>query len=203
MYPLYSLSIWPGVHVHEWDIKLRDLERCLWVRPPCSKPCYSIKEQFILTVLKFIHLGSLTYGISIMFVKLAILLDWLRMFVPLGQKNKLYWFFQGLIWSNVVFYVSGTFLEIFRCWPRQKIWDPLYVGGSCPIDIAANNFASTLVNLASDIAILLLPQWIIWNLHMTRAKRIGISLLFVIGILSVSYSSSVQLGTTLVLQTRC
>lgn len=132
-----------------------------------------------------IHLGSINYGMSILFVKLAILLDWLRMFVPLGQKTKMYWVFQFLIWGNVIYYVSGTFLEIFRCWPRQKIWDPLFEGGSCPIDIAANNFASTLINLASDIAILMLPQWIIWKLHVSKAKRVGISLLFVIGILSV------------------
>lgn len=118
-----------------------------------------------------------------MFVKLAILLDWMRIFIPLGQRNKLYWMFQSLIWGNVIFYVSGTFLEIFRCSPRQKIWDPLFEGGICPINIAANNFSSTLINLASDIAILLLPQWIIWRLHMSKAKRIGLSLLFVIGIL--------------------
>lgn len=125
---------------------------------------------------------------SILFIKLAILFDWLRMFVPLGQKNKMYWIFHGLIWGNIIYYVSGVSVEMFRCWPRQKIWDPFFEGGSCSIDIAANkvvNFASSLINLASDIAILLLPQWIIWKLHLPRTKKIGISLLFVIGILSV------------------
>ncbi|KAG8157419.1 hypothetical protein KVR01_012803 [Diaporthe batatas] len=160
LYPIYEVSIWPGVQVHQWDIKLRDISRVNWM----------------------IHLGSINYGMSILFVKLAILLDWLRIFVPLGQKNKMYWMFHALIWGNIIYYVSGTFLEIFRCWPRQKIWDPLFEGGSCPIDIAANNFASALINLASDIAILLLPQWIIWKLHVSKSKRIGISLLFVIGI---------------------
>lgn len=152
----------------------------------------SVCHYTILTRSKLIHLASITYGVSIMFVKLAILLDWLRIFVPRGQKNRLYWTLQVLIWSNVIYYVSGSFLEIFRCWPRQKIWDPLFEGGSCPIDIAANNFASTLINLASDIAILLLPQWVIWKLQISKAKRMGISLLFVIGILSVSVCSHPQ-----------
>lgn len=99
-----------------------------------------------------------------MFVKFAILLDWLRLFVPSGQKNKMYWTFHGLIWANIIYYVSGILIEMFRCWPRRKIWDPFFEGGSCSIDIAANNivnFASSLINLASDIAFLLLPQWTI------------------------------------------
>lgn len=120
---------------------------------------------------------------SIMFVKLAILKDWLRIFVPAGQRNAMYWSIHILIWSNIIYYVSGTFLEIFRCWPLEKIWNPLYQGGHCPIDIAANNFASTLINLASDLAIFLLPQWVIWRLHTSLRKRMGVSVLFAIGIL--------------------
>ncbi|KAI1138714.1 hypothetical protein F5Y05DRAFT_382099 [Hypoxylon sp. FL0543] len=131
---------------------------------------------------KHLHVASICYGLAVMFLKLAILYDWLRIFIPTRQRNAMFWTLQFLIWCNVIYYVSGTFLEIFRCTPRQKIWDPLFVGGVCPIDIAANNFASALINLVSDLAVLAVPQWVIWRLQMSTARKIGVSLLFVIGI---------------------
>jgi hypothetical protein len=59
----------------------------------------------------------------------------------------------------------------------------MFEGGSCPVDIGANNFVSGIINVVSDFAILILPQWVIWNLHTTRKKRTEASLLFVIGLL--------------------
>jgi hypothetical protein len=120
-----------------------------------------------------------------MCLKIAILLDWLRLFVPFGQRNWMFWTFHALIWANAIYFVSGTFIEVWRCNPREKIWNPLYEGGSCPINIGANNLSSGLMNIATDVAILALPQWVIWNLHTTRTKRVWVSLLFLIGLLLV------------------
>lgn len=119
---------------------------------------------------------------SLMFVKVVILIDWLRVFVPTGQRNAMYWSTHTLIWCNIIYYVSATLLGIFLCWPLEK-WNPEYQGGHCPTNIAANNFASLVLNLASDLAILILPQWVIWRLHTSLRKRMGVSLLFAIGIL--------------------
>lgn len=121
-----------------------------------------------------------------MFLKAAILMDWLQIFVPTGQRNLLFWVLHILVWSNILFFTIGTLIELFRCHPRKKIWDPFFVGGSCPIDIEANNMASGLINLVSDLAILAAPQWVIWHLHTSRARKVGVSLLFVIGVLYVS-----------------
>jgi hypothetical protein len=118
-----------------------------------------------------------------MCLKVTILCDWLRLFVANFQRNIIYWLTHIMIWLNIIFYVIGSFLEIFRCTPRQKIWEPLYQGGSCPIDIEAANLPSGIMNLISDIIILALPQWVIWHLHMPRGRKVGLSLLFAIGIL--------------------
>ncbi|KAI1446643.1 hypothetical protein F5Y02DRAFT_68995 [Annulohypoxylon stygium] len=157
---LYVTAITPGVKVHSWDYQMKDIERYRY----------------------HLHIASICYGPAVMFLKIAILYDWLRIFLPTRQRNAMFWSLHILIWGNAIYYISGTFLEIFRCTPRQKIWDPLFVGGSCPIDIAANNFVSALINLVSDLAILAVPQWVIWRLQMSMARKIGVSLLFVIGI---------------------
>lgn len=117
-----------------------------------------------------------------MCIKIAILVNWLRIFVPSGQRDSNWWTLQILIWTNIIFFVVATFTEIFRCWPRQKIWDPLFEGGSCPINVGVQNIAVSAINFISDTAILAMPQRIIWKLQMSRSRKWGLSLLFVIGI---------------------
>lgn len=130
-------------------------------------------------------------------------MDWLQIFVPTGQRNLLFWVLHILIWSNILFFASGTLIELFRCHPREKIWNPLFEGGSCPVDIKANNMASGLINLVSDLAILLAPQWVIWRLNVSRSRKIGVSLLFVIGILYVSAASLRRTWSNLQSATAC
>ncbi|XXG99238.1 hypothetical protein Hte_005575 [Hypoxylon texense] len=143
-------------------------------------------EDVFLFIAYGVHLASIFYGLAIMFLKAAILMDWLQIFVPTGQRNLLFWVLHILIWSNILFFASGTLIELFRCHPREKIWNPLFEGGSCPVDIKANNMASGLINLVSDLAILLAPQWVIWRSNVSRSRKIGVSLLFVIGIFATA-----------------
>jgi len=117
-----------------------------------------------------------------MCIKVAILTNWLRIFVPKGVRNALFWLLHILIWTNVVFYTITTITEVFRCWPREKIWNPWYEGGTCSLDILGQNLAVSVLNFISDTIILAIPQWIIWHLNLPPSQKWGISLLFVIGI---------------------
>ncbi|KAI0594689.1 hypothetical protein F4775DRAFT_419798 [Biscogniauxia sp. FL1348] len=158
-YIIYKHSIFPGIGVHQWNFQLKYLPELLYD----------------------VHLASIFYGLGIMCLKVAILIDWLHIFVPQG-RNAMFWTLHILIWSNIIFYIAGNFAEIFRCTPREKIWNVFYEGGSCPVNIAAQNFSSGILNLISDVIILALPQWIIWRLNMSRARKFGLSLLFMIGV---------------------
>ncbi|KAI4910494.1 uncharacterized protein J4E92_010422 [Alternaria infectoria] len=168
-YVLYELAIFPGFEVHQWNIQLQNL----------------------FPILYHVHLGSIFYGLVIMLLKVAILLDWLKIFVPRGQRNAVFWISHVMICANILFYGVGTLVEIFQCSPRTKIWNPL-VEGKCPIDMRSHNMAAGIVNLISDLVILGLPQRVIWQLHMSRASKIGISLLFGIGIFACA-SAAVRL----------
>lgn len=129
------------------------------------------------------HIVSIFYGLIIMLLKVSILLNWLRIFAPMHQRNAVFWVAHVLIWSNVLFYGIGTIVEIFQCTPREKIWNPVYRGGSCPIDMAKHMVASLVINWVSDVAILILPQKVIWKLQVSRGQKVGLSLLFAIGLL--------------------
>jgi hypothetical protein len=128
-----------------------------------------------------------------MLLKVAILLSWLRLFVPMKQRNAMFWTLQVLIWAIIIFYIVCTFCEIFRCTPREKIWNPAFVGGYCAINLQDHAKGSGFINLVSDVIILLFPQKMIWSLHVTSRQKIGMSLLFLVGFLYVSLSLSLSL----------
>lgn len=117
-----------------------------------------------------------------MCLKLAILLSWLDLFVPAGTRNRLYWAIHVLIWCNAIFFMVTEFADIFQCTPIRKNWDIFYEGGSCHLDAGAINLSGVVINLVSDLAILILPQWTLWHLHLPWRKRLGVSLLFAIGL---------------------
>ena len=86
-----------------------------------------------------------------------------------------------MLWVNVTFYTICTFIEIFGCTPREKIWD-VTIEGRC-VNLPNVIIVSAFLNFFSDLIILLLPQKVIWSLHMSNRKKFGTAALFAVGIL--------------------
>jgi hypothetical protein len=114
-------------------------------------------------------------------IKPAILLQWVRLFVPRGSHTTLFWTCHITAWTNFVASVVQLFLVAFACNPREKYWNALVLG-KC-LDANATAFAAPIINLGFDIIILLLPQKVIWNLHLPFRKKLGIATLFALGLL--------------------
>ncbi|KAK7937185.1 uncharacterized protein PG986_014053 [Apiospora aurea] len=102
--------------VHQWDITFRQFGRYLFL-------------QYTLLVI---------WGILILLLKITILAQYLRVFVPHGTRNFTFWAAQVLLYTNGVYYVAFTFIQIFSCSPRETWWDKTIVEGHC-IDIFAIN----------------------------------------------------------------
>ena len=113
-----------------------------------------------------------------------ILIEWLRIFVPKGTRNYFYWICIGLLLVNFLFYTAGIITLNLVCIPQKKIWESI-VPGKC-IDRNPNDLFSASLSLVIDLAILLLPQKAIWDLHMTRNKKLGVAVVFAVGILYVN-----------------
>lgn len=119
-------------------------------------------------------------------LRLAIIVQIMRAFVPPRTRNFTFWTGCGLIVANVLFWASITMLEIFSCSPMEKLWNPI-IDGKC-IDRHAYQVASAVMNMSSEMLILLLPQRVIWNLSLTKKQRLGLSSLFALGIAYVALS---------------
>ncbi|KAI1121771.1 hypothetical protein F5Y10DRAFT_255630 [Nemania abortiva] len=156
---LYSFGLKLGWFAHLYNFRFRDLRTL--------NECFALNRTF--------------YSFSIWSVKNAILLDRIRLFVPIN-KNTFYWLCVTLIVTNSGLYVSTIFTTHFGCTPREKAWEP-WRPGSCINTQTADTFAVSF-NLFTDLLMLFLPQGVIWKLHARRDWKIGISLIFSLGVLT-------------------
>lgn len=133
-----------------------------------------------------IHIGTNLYTICVIGVKSAILLEWIRIFNPHGVRNLFYWTCVSLLSANVVYYIGTAIAEHFSCIPYEKLWNRL-LPGAC-YDWRPVNLSAAVVNIASDIIILCAPQRVIWNLRLSRKRKLGVSVVFLVGIMYVIIS---------------
>ncbi|KAJ2997595.1 hypothetical protein NUW58_g609 [Xylaria curta] len=161
IYVTYWLLDIIGFFVHQWDVRFKDF----W------------------TLLYIIHVGSNFYSVTMLIMKALILREWRRIFVPLGIRNTFWWTCNLVIGINVLFYAAAIFLENLSCFPLQRIWDKTVPGSEC-LDFKITVLTGASINVILDLITLVLPQKVIWSLQLSRKKKIGVSLVFTIGLLS-------------------
>ncbi|KAJ2998892.1 hypothetical protein NUW58_g174 [Xylaria curta] len=132
----------------------------------------------------YLWIFRLIYALVMLFAKTAILLEWKNLFVPKGTRNWFFWATMTMLVINIITYSVAIILTCLRCKPVWKRWEP-WVDGYCS-DQKSTDVATTFINLALDVVILLLPQPIIWKLNMTWQRRIGVSLIFSVGLFVVT-----------------
>lgn len=122
----------------------------------------------------------MTYSLTIMCTKLTILLLYRRVFLP-QRWSAFDVVVRFLMLIICLFYVSNTAAKIWECTPRPRIWDKS-IQGTC-IDISRLLNTSGLFNLTTDILILLVPVKSVWKLNMDTRRKVGIVLLFTVGLM--------------------
>ncbi|OAA43726.1 Glycosyltransferase, DXD sugar-binding motif protein [Metarhizium rileyi] len=150
-----------GFLVHQWDIRFR------------------LYQKTIENTIAF----SLSYALTMLFAKVAILLEWLHIFVPDHKDSAFFRATWCLIVLNVVLYSIGFIAESLTCMPLRGLWEP-WTDATC-LSKRAVDLASAYFNILMDIFILILPQRVIWKLHLVRNKKIVVSVIFSAGILSI------------------
>ncbi|KAI9842653.1 MAG: hypothetical protein M1837_007020 [Sclerophora amabilis] len=157
-----AICVEQGGGIHQWDLPLRKVFR----------------------VLYYINVTSILYGPTVFVVKLSILLQYLRIFVPVPKSNRImYWGIILTIGGNLVFYTVHMFIGIFACNPREKMWNKLITEGHCH-DANKIYISSGYLNVASDFIIFFLPLSNIWKLRMPLRRKIGVSAVFAIGLVA-------------------
>jgi hypothetical protein len=118
----------------------------------------------------------------LLFAKTAILIEWVRIFSPYRTHTFFFWASYLMALLNTLLYVSSIISSAITCISHESLWYP-WVPGKC-INRKALGLFTAFFNVIMDLVILLLPQRIIWTLQMTKARKIGISIVFSVGVLA-------------------
>jgi hypothetical protein len=118
-------------------------------------------------------------------VKVVILLEWIRIFVPKGTRNMVFWTSHALIWVNVVFSAIMIVMVNIACEPYEYSWNKLISGNCNRVNTASSLLTSAVFSLVTDVLIFLIPQRVIWSLNMAKEKKYGVALTFAVGFLGI------------------
>ncbi|KAL8895218.1 MAG: hypothetical protein Q9207_008255, partial [Kuettlingeria erythrocarpa] len=124
---------------------------------------------------------TIIYDPTIVLVKTSILLQYVTLFV-VHRKNFFHYTVHFLLWTNVIIYIVITFLFIFQCTPREKLWLP-DTPGHCADQLGRGIF-SAATNVVSDFLIFFLPFPILLRLQMPSAKKLRLAFVFGFGLLA-------------------
>jgi hypothetical protein len=161
----YRIIHTSGAFTHQWNIRLKDLGPVLYVHHIGANLC------------------TATLGIG----KSAILIEWNRIFVPMGTRNSFYWICKALLAFTVLTHIAYIVTENMSCIPHEKIWDRTILQGYC-IEPHIFQIPGALVNPIVISFILVLPHRAIWGLQMSTKNKIGISVIFLVGLLALASS---------------
>ncbi|ORY11130.1 hypothetical protein BCR34DRAFT_333400 [Clohesyomyces aquaticus] len=155
-----------GAGVHQWQVTLGQL----------------------YGQLQYMNIAEIVYCPAIFTVKMAILVQYLRMFAPNRTVNPTMYFGAWfVIGACFIFYTIVMFWTIFYCSPRPMIWNKFTPGGKCH-DHSPIVVSSGIFNMVSDVVILLLPTSSLWKLRVPIGKKIAVTSLFGTGLLACGAS---------------
>lgn len=133
--------------------------------------------------LQWIWISQILYVCCVYLTKLSILCFYLRVFVEQGLARQTY----VLLGLTAVCFVVVLFLSIFQCSPVSYVWtswDRVHQGHCLPL--SATMYLNAVPNIALDCLVLALPLPTLLRLNLDTGKKIGLLIVFSLGILYVN-----------------
>ncbi|KAI6796498.1 hypothetical protein KC327_g16593 [Hortaea werneckii] len=134
-------------------------------------------DWWALEAIKAVYVIEIFYYFSLFFVKVSILMLYLRLAGSL--RTFLYWGAIGTLVIIVAQFVSTVVVVGVQCLPMSTYWDPT-VEGTC-ININDFFYSTNIFTIITDIMIIGLPIATLWKLNCPRAQKYGIMLAFLLG----------------------
>ena len=142
----------------------------------------------IPNVIKFLKLQfifEIVYCFCVAITKFSILLLYRRIFRLDSFKKWLV----GVAIFVFLWAVSTIFAAIFQCMPIRLAWQKDLGHGKC-VDLAALVVSTGVLNMLTDIIILIIPMPIVWSLKISNRQKVAVSAIFLLGGLYVLPSSA-------------
>ncbi|KAL7937156.1 hypothetical protein V8C35DRAFT_216624 [Trichoderma chlorosporum] len=164
--PSFKMLKYPGYFVHAWNVRLID----------------------VIPTTYWVFIYGVCYSIVLPLLKVAILVEWVRLFVPTNKAmNPFFWGAAAISFVQIGAGIAIVIALNLQCTPHERLWD-FRVPGTC-WDLYNLQVSSAAIQLASDIAMFCLPQHTIWTLKMTWQKRLGVAAIFGMGVIAIVAAS--------------
>lgn len=136
----------------------------------------TLSMKQVILLLKFVIFEEFTYPVAIALPKLSILFLYLRIFTARSFRYTTF----AILGVVVITYLTSLTLNFTLCIPFAYNWNKSIPGGHCADSIAAYRYIS-VPNIATDLAMLILPFPAIWNLHASKMQKTGLTIIFLAG----------------------
>ncbi|KAI9758662.1 MAG: hypothetical protein M4579_002910 [Chaenotheca gracillima] len=135
--------------------------------------------------LKGLFVYDIFYVLGIGLVKLSILFFYERVFAIERRVLILLRCLEAFILCWVV---ATIIASIFECTPVSYFWTRVKLApGSC-VDLTSLAASQAALNVATDVLIYIFPIPIVWKLHISKRKKIGVIIVFLSGAVVVALS---------------
>ncbi|MCJ1249518.1 hypothetical protein MMC30_006744 [Trapelia coarctata] len=134
----------------------------------------------LITWAKYTLIIPMVYLPAVVLPKMAILVLYLRIFITKPYIISC-WTLAGLLIAN---WIGTTVAGFCICFPFEFLWNRSIPGGHC-IDINAWYRWSSLMNIITDVIMLVLPLPVIWKIQSSRKVKIGLTITFAMGSLGL------------------
>ena len=112
------------------------------------------------------------------FTKASIILFYQRIFIPHGTRwTEVWWAIWIVFWWNLLYAVALVLAVAFECVGKG---DLKAQGKEC-VDEFAVLICASVINVTTDLMILIIPIAAVWGLRMSAEKKWRLSALFAIG----------------------
>ena len=112
-------------------------------------------------------------------IKLSILCLYLRLLTVTHRKTR--WGVYAIMVYVVVVLISGLSTLLSFCHPVNKLFNPL-APGVCNVE-KIDFFIQAVLQVSTDLLILIPPIPIVWNLHLSTIKKVGFVAILCTGLL--------------------
>ena len=127
--------------------------------------------------IQLMFVANIFYSAAIAFTKLSIIASYMNIFAPRGLLRIV---LQATAFVTIGLVVASIPATIFECIPVDGAWSLTNSDAKCYtfVDFL---YASTAINVATDLVLCTVPIPLFWRLQLPRRQKVMISGLFFIG----------------------
>ncbi|KAF2649967.1 hypothetical protein K491DRAFT_697686 [Lophiostoma macrostomum CBS 122681] len=144
---------------------------------------WNVSKAHVHRFGELIHDIEVVARISIFFVKLSILLLYIRYFCPPQMgRTKIYWSSVVVIVFNFLYCIALVLTVTLQCAGKHA-----ETGQTC-INSYALLLGASIINVSTDVVMLIIPIAAFWNLQMPLRRKLGLWAVFSVAGLAVASS---------------